>query len=101
MHSHPKFVSYFTTLESYIVEDYINDVRMNYFKSCLDCHSIVLPLLSKVRNKCLNLTGYTLNSNLAQAFMGSLKKGETVIIRLVLQNNSIHDSDFASILNGL
>ena len=61
---------------------------------------LVLPILQKVKNRTLNLTGYLVNLGLSKALNISLQKLENIVNRAVFDNNGLKDEEFSLILEG-
>ena len=83
------------------MEKLLEDIRHKYYLTCEKEHVNMLPLLHKIHGKHLNLTGYALNSSLARAFVSALRPADTVLTRITLESNSLHDDGFHTILTGL
>jgi hypothetical protein len=54
----------------------------------------------KIKNKTLNLTNYTLNGALMKALGQAIKEGDSSFNRIILENNSLNDGEFAEMLLG-
>lgn len=60
-----------------------------------------MPVLLRVRNKCLLLRGYQLNSGLCESLNKSFEIYPELLDSINLTNNGITDGDLAKVLNGL
>ena len=57
--------------------------------------------MQKIKNKMLNLTNYGISGAAAKAFASSIRKKDNFLSRIALENNGLHDEDFAALLEGL
>ncbi len=55
----------------------------------------MLPVLQKVKNKLLNLSGYGISPGLAKSIGQAIKKNDNFLSRIILENNGLKDEDFA------
>jgi hypothetical protein len=55
-----------------IVDDLRNDIRHKYFMNCRAEIVNMLPLLSKIQNRVLNLTNYVMSGSVAKALFSSI-----------------------------
>jgi hypothetical protein len=74
------------------VELYAKDSKMNFFKICEQQLVPVLPILHRIKNKVLNLSGYNLNSGICKALQIALPLLETFITKISFNNNGLHDA---------
>jgi hypothetical protein len=56
---------------------------------------VVLPILHRIKNKSLNLSGYKLNPGLCKAMCIGFQSFQSLINRIQLDNNGMSDEDFA------
>ena len=78
-----------------------DDYKFRYFYQCRERKVGVLPLMQKIKNNLLNLTNYGLSGESIRAFADTIRKKDTFLTRLALENNGLKDEDFASLLEGL
>ncbi len=84
-----------------LIERLQDDYKFRYFNQCRERKTGVLPLMSKIKNKMLNLTNYGLSGAAIKAFSASIRKKDTFLSRIALENNGLHDEDFAVLLEGM
>ncbi len=77
------------------------DPKFRYFLQCREQQVGVLPIMQKVKNKILNLSGYGISAGLAKSIGQSIKKNDNFLSRIILENNGLKDEDFAAMLEGL
>lgn len=97
---HQNYVSNIT-ITTVLVELLQDDIRFKYLMSCQREQTLMLPLLHKLKKRTLNLAGYSLNGANVRALTWAFNYGDHIINRVILENNSIHDEDFAELLCGL
>lgn len=78
-----------------------DDYKFRYFYQCRERKVGVLPLMQKIKNNLLNLTNYGLSGESIRAFADTIRKKDTFLTRVALENNGLKDEDFASLLEGL
>lgn len=78
-----------------------DDYKFRYFYQCRERKVGVLPLMQKIKNNLLNLTNYGLSGESIRAFADTIRKKDTFLTRVALENNGLKDVDFASMLEGL
>mmetsp|Transcript_33981 Transcript_33981/g.33125 ORF Transcript_33981/g.33125 Transcript_33981/m.33125 type:complete len:113 (-) Transcript_33981:348-686(-) len=77
------------------------DSKYKFFESCQKELVLVLPILHRVKNKTLYLEGYQLNHGLCKAMSQGFKFMGSILNKITLENNGIHDEEFKVVLEGL
>lgn len=78
-----------------------DDANFRFILGLKQENSMMLPLLHKIKNRTLNLTGYMLSPPLARALSQCFKKQDTILNRAIFDNNGLRDEEFGLILTGL
>jgi Ran GTPase-activating protein (RanGAP) involved in mRNA processing and transport len=78
-----------------------NDPKFRYAKECRTQAVSVLPLLSRIKNKVLNLANYALTAGIAKSLGQSIKKNDQHFNKILMESNNMRDEDFAAVLEGL
>ena len=84
-----------------LVENTQLNPLLRYYKECVKQGSVPLPILFKVRNKCLILQGYRLNTGLCYSLEHALTIYPELLTSINLTDNGMTDGDLAKIINGL
>lgn len=80
---------------------YKDDPRYIYFKQCDEDQEPSLPLLNHVHDKTLSLQSYALSHGHCNALAKTFEFFSGHINRLILDNCSVDDAAFSSILYGI
>ncbi|TNV87178.1 hypothetical protein FGO68_gene2179 [Halteria grandinella] len=83
------------------LEELKEDIRQKYIIGCTKAGIVPLPLQHKIHHKTLTLPSYVLSPQLVKTFAHSLTPGELSFTRILLEDNSLQDEDFATLLTGL